>query len=146
LHEHAPKALQKLQKDPSCTFCTGPGTRTQKNEGVAANDSPELAELRDLVPAVCHQVGEEDVETALALALADPGPALEAYRYLAGLQAALPLPDTDNRQPCAACRNLSPSGRCLAAFRGELPGHHRSYSPAPDVPRRCERFVSRRTP
>ena len=45
--------------------------------------SEQAVELRRLVPVVCARIGEEDVESALALALADPDAALACYRALA---------------------------------------------------------------
>ena len=45
--------------------------------------------------------------------------------------------DLGDLRPCLWCRNLSPGGRCLAAWRGELRAA-RDYSPAnPDLPQRC---------
>jgi hypothetical protein len=40
-------------------------------------------------------------------------------------------------RPCLLCRNLSPSGRCLAAWRGELRAA-RDWGPTfPEQPQRC---------
>ena len=53
-----------------------------------------------------------------------------------------PLPDTDDRRTCQQCTNLTPSGRCLAAARGELPYvASRRYEPVQDVLRRCEGYA-----
>jgi hypothetical protein len=47
------------------------------------------------------------------------------------------LDDWGDLRPCTWCRSLSPGGRCLAAWRGELRAA-RDYSPTfPDHPRRC---------
>lgn len=48
---------------------------------------------------------------------------------------------TDDRRCCTLCENLTPKGRCLAAWRGELTATARHYSPLPAVPRRCERYA-----
>jgi len=49
-----------------------------------------------------------------------------------------PLPDQwGELRPCLWCRNLTSTGRCLAAWRGELRAA-RDYSPTfPDLPQRC---------
>jgi hypothetical protein len=48
----------------------------------------------------------------------------------------------DDRRPCAHCANLSPTGICLAAAQGKLPGiFNRMYRPAPDQPKRCEGYI-----
>ncbi len=56
------------------------------------------------------------------------------------------LPLLDSREdrwgdlrPCTACANLRHDGRCLAAVRGEIAAV-RTYSPCPDIPRRCDGF------
>lgn len=47
----------------------------------------------------------------------------------------------ESMRPCVACAALSPGGRCLAAWRGELPGFARTYSPTmTDRPQRCVGF------
>lgn len=48
-----------------------------------------------------------------------------------------PFEEWGDLRPCLLCRNLSPGGRCLAAWRGELRAA-RDYSPTfPDQPQRC---------
>ena len=49
----------------------------------------------------------------------------------------------DDRRTCTDCANLSPhKGRCLAAARGEGPGHAgREYHPKADLLRRCEWYM-----
>lgn len=44
--------------------------------------------------------------------------------------------DQDDRRHCAQCRNLAPSGLCLAAMRGEICAS-RNFQPIDDIPRRC---------
>ena len=47
------------------------------------------------------------------------------------------LDEWGDLRPCTWCRNLSPGGRCLSAWRGELRAA-RDYSPTfPNQPRRC---------
>ena len=119
---------------------------------LAANDpapvaTPEqAAELRELVGIVA--VDWPDVERAevIACALADPVGALTCFRALvAGRH---PAENTareqrdDGMRTCVECAYLSPGGRCLAAFRGDLPGYPRSYSPAlTDRPQRCAGYA-----
>jgi len=65
-----------------------------------------------------------------------------SFRALAADLPDVPLPDTDDRRTCQQCANLSPGGRCLVAWRGVRIGNAgRKYSPAPDVPRRCEGYA-----
>jgi len=48
-----------------------------------------------------------------------------------------PFEEWGDLRPCLRCRNLTPMGRCLAAWRGELRAA-RDYSPTfPDLPQRC---------
>lgn len=70
----------------------------------------------------------------------------EAERLAAGAQCPTrlePVPwrgahmDLGDLRPCAWCRNFTPSGRCLAAIRGELRAA-RDWEPVrPDFPLRC---------
>ena len=44
---------------------------------------------------------------------------------------------------CIDCRHYGAGGRCLAAWRGQLPGVSKQYSPArPEWPHRCEAFAA----
>ena len=48
-----------------------------------------------------------------------------------------PFEEWGDLRPCLLCRSLSPGGRCLAAWRGELRAA-RDYSPTfPGQPQRC---------
>ena len=52
-----------------------------------------------------------------------------------------PFEEWGDLRPCLLCRNLSPGGRCLAAWRGELRAA-RDYSPTfPGQPQRCIGYV-----
>jgi hypothetical protein len=157
----APRVLQKVQKDPSYSFCSTqvPSTRKYQGDETAANDCPgtpdpraatpaEAAELRALVTLI--YANPDDRAEPLAAALADPDAALICYRALAADRNAVALfvesPPLvpDDQRTCRQCRNLAASGRCLAAARGELPYvAGRKYSPVPDVPKRCEGFRDR---
>ncbi|QXP90019.1 hypothetical protein [Methylococcus capsulatus] len=51
-----------------------------------------------------------------------------------------PKPDVmDDRRTCSVCTNFR-AGRCLAAWRGELPATSRQYHPRPNMMRRCEGY------
>ena len=45
----------------------------------------------------------------------------------------------DDRRHCHECANFTSSGRCLAAWRGEIRAD-RTYHPLDDLPRRCEGY------
>lgn len=48
-----------------------------------------------------------------------------------------PFDEWADLRPCLLCRNLTPAGRCLAAWRDELRAA-RDYTPTfPELPRRC---------
>ena len=53
------------------------------------------------------------------------------------------LAEYDSRRYCSQCNNLSRSGQCLAAKRGELRHVVRSYRPITDILINCECFVAR---
>lgn len=40
-------------------------------------------------------------------------------------------------RPCLVCRNLSPTGRCLAAWRGEIDGSRDYFPSIRNQPKRC---------
>lgn len=48
-------------------------------------------------------------------------------------------PAPDDRRTCFVCTNYR-AGRCLAAWRGELPNTSRKYRPDPERLRRCEGY------
>lgn len=49
----------------------------------------------------------------------------------------------DDRIRCEDCENAEKSGRCLAAWRGEIPHASRAAGWLPDTPHRCEAFKPR---
>lgn len=51
-----------------------------------------------------------------------------------------PMPEDDDRRHCAQCVNLTRSGLCLAAQRGEIMTSQ-TYHPADHIPRRCEGYA-----
>lgn len=82
----------------------------------------QAAELRRLVGIVSADWPADERAGALAVALADPEAALDCFRALvAEREATAPLATiADPRmRTCRQCLNLSPGGRCLAAWRGE---------------------------
>jgi hypothetical protein len=115
---------------------------------VAIARTPEnreaLAELRALIAAIGEREGwlAAEIEQAKAVALADHEAALACWRSIARECGATwpTVRETDERQTCQRCSNLTAGGRCLAAVRGELPSVAKSYSPVL-VLRRCEGFA-----
>jgi hypothetical protein len=96
--------------------------------------------LRELVPIILADARntEADRAEALAVALGDPDNALLSFRALAA-RAIERFSDT--RRTCRQCANLSPQGRCLAAWRGERPwGALPGYSPVADLPQCCPSY------
>lgn len=53
------------------------------------------------------------------------------------------LTEYDPRRYCSQCNNLSRSGQCLAAKRGELLHYARTYRPITDILINCACFVAR---
>lgn len=67
----------------------------------------------------------------------------EAREYFLRRAEMARLPTTDDdRRYCTQCVNLSLSGVCLAAFRGEIIAS-RTHHPADHLPRRCEGYLPR---
>jgi len=119
---------------------------------LAVNDAAECAtreqatELRELVGIVAADWPDDERAEALAAALADPEAALVCFRALAaereGATADRQEPAPDDMRPCLDCASYTPSGRCLAAWRGESFGAgiatSRTWTPAePERPQRC---------
>ena len=120
--------------------------------GAAANEyqaTPEQArELSELIAMVGADWPEVERKVALTAALAHPESALECYRELAAqsrLRVESAIVGDDQMRTCGQCRNLSPGGRCLAAWRGESFGagtvFSRNYAPSPEVLLRCACYV-----
>lgn len=109
---------------------------------------PDDAELRRLVAIVSADWPEDEKAEALAAALADREAALVCFRALVAERATdtrahAPTREADDgMRACIDCANLSPGGRCLAAWRGESMGAgiatSRSWRPRePERPQRC---------
>ncbi len=121
---------------------TGPSVAT-----VATVATPgRSAELRELVGIVAADWPDDERADALAAALADPEAALVCFRALAaecrGATAGRQEPAPADMRPCVDCASYTPSGRCLAAWRGESFGAgiatSRTWTPAmTDRPQRC---------
>jgi len=122
--------------------------QNRQNPGSVSFGSPEVARI---LPGagVDPEANREAFEERAAIMEYDGElPRAEAEQQAAD---AHPLSDIEPRQvrwrgegmdlgdlrPCLWCRNLARSGRCLAAWRGELRAA-RDYSPTkPDLPQRC---------
>ncbi len=105
----------------------------------------QAVELRELVWLVAADWPEDQRAEALAAALADPVDALTCYRALAAnKRPAATTEANDDRRTCAECANLSPNGRCFAAWRSEsiglgiATGH--TYLPDVARPLRCAAY------
>ena len=108
-------------------------------------------ELRELVAIVAAVWPDDDPTDALAAALADPETALICFQALAAERRVLIIPANNEpapaeMRPCVGCASYTPSGRCLAAWRGESFGAgiatSRQYVPAmPDRPQRCGAYA-----
>ena len=82
-----------------------------------------------------------DRAEALAVAMADPEAALQSFALAHPDEPIRSSVKSDDRRTCSGCMNLTGMGSCLAAARGELPYiASRKYSPAPNVPKRCEGY------
>jgi hypothetical protein len=100
----------------------------------------EAAKLRMLVQVIgkAEKCTADEIEWAMAGALADPDGALAHYRTLA-VEHRFTLPLDDDRRTCNQCTNLAKL-RCLAAWRGEIVAN-RNYTPIRHIPRRCEGYM-----
>jgi hypothetical protein len=47
----------------------------------------------------------------------------------------------DDRRHCRTCLSLTPGGRCMAAYRGTLPGAASEARPIDTIPRRCVAYA-----
>ena len=119
---------------------------------VATVATPAQAdELCELVGIVAADWPDDDPADALAAALADPEAALICFQALAAERRVLIIPANNEpapaeMRPCVGCASYTPSGRCLAAWRGESFGAgiatSRQYVPAmPDRPQRCGAYA-----
>lgn len=150
------------------TVATVATVASPANDPAPVATPEQAAELRELVGIVAADWPDDERAEAIAFALADPADALTSFRALvagrpraastAGEQAGTgrtlspvtrwPNPGNQVTTPspemraCVECANLSPGGRCLAAFRGDLPGYPRGYSPAlTDRAQRCAGYA-----
>lgn len=106
-------------------------------------------ELRELVAIVAADWPADEQAEALTVALVDPEAALTCFRALVAERAEEPQPapkGDDRMRSCQQCANLAPSGRCLAAWRGEDFGPGIAvtgrYEPLePDRPQRCAAYA-----
>ena len=117
--------------------------QNRQNPGFVSFDSP--AEAQVLSGELDQEGAREAFEERAAIMEFDGGLSRAEAERAAGLIRPDPEPvrwrgaglDLGDLRPCLWCRNLSPGGRCLAAWRGELRAA-RDYSPTfPDLPQRC---------
>lgn len=64
----------------------------------------------------------------------------QAYFLRRAEEVPKPLAFDDDRRHCTECANLTQSGMCLAARRGEITAS-RTYHPMDHIPRRCEGYA-----
>ena len=130
------RVLQKLQKDPSYSYCGTQVSSSRKYQEVEAlpNGAPsrtDAVELRALVAMV--YANEDDRAEALAVAIAGPEAALTCYRALATNLA----PNEQSREKYARARDRRSAHLC----RVRKPDERRT------LPCRCTwRVVLRREP
>ena len=98
--------------------------------GIRESDAREAFEERAAIMEYDGGMSRADADRLAGLELDRPQERLPARWRGDGL-------DLGDLRPCLWCRNLTRSGRCLAAWRGELRAA-RDYSPTkPDLPQRC---------
>ena len=139
-----PATLDGLNVPTVATVATVAVAASANDDALAAvATAQQVAELRALVAIVAADWPESERDAALAVALADPEAALVSFRALAATATlATTATGSDDRRTCRQCMNLSPGGRCLAAWRGERIGNAgRDYSPVSDLPHRCEGYA-----
>ena len=100
---------------------------------------PEIEEIaiREWL-AYIEEADPEIIAEVVGKCRADPG----ARAYFLGRSEEVPKPLVfdDDRRYCAECANLTPSGLCLAARRGEITAS-RTYHPVDRIPSRCEGYA-----
>jgi hypothetical protein len=87
------------------------------------------------IPAILRQPAPETDSTVAAIATVAVANAVDTPDDLRG---------RDDRRACTECRNLTSSGYCLAAYRGEALGFDapKTYVPAaPDLPQHCAGYL-----
>lgn len=102
------------------------------------------AEQADLIATWLARIGETDSQTiAEVMDQSREDPVCRATC----LKMAEDIPRQgrcdDDRRHCHQCSNRTLSGRCLAAYRGEIIASD-TYCPVDDIPRRCEGYVPRK--
>lgn len=147
-------AIDEREANHASVATPAPGYLNREITATAAVVNREItgaAELRDLVAIVAADWSDDERADALAAALADPEAALTCHRALvAERETGTHAPATAREElaitSCRSCANLSPGGRCLAAWRGESLGAgigtSRTYTLAmPDRPQRCGAYA-----
>ncbi|MCU0809440.1 MAG: hypothetical protein MUE59_00095 [Thiobacillaceae bacterium] len=148
------RLLHFADRDPRKVHCnldaTRPAILDSYPDALAAGPIPErtrrnppeaeAVELRALVLATgkAEKWTADEIEWAMATALADPDGARICYRQIA-LEHGIIRPLDDDRRTCNQCANLA-GRRCLAAWRGDIVASA-MYEPIRDLPRRCEGYM-----
>ncbi len=106
--------------------------------------SPEVA-LPEIEEATIREwlayIEETDPETiAQVLNKCRTHTGARAYFLRRAKEVPKPLTFDDDRRYCAECVNLTPSGLCLAARRGEITAS-RTFHPVDHLPRRCKGYA-----
>jgi hypothetical protein len=102
----------------------------------------ERSAIEELVSRLSEKEPERwtdaDIREAIEVACNDPEDALISLRALVGEATKR---DSDSRRTCSQCRNLTPGGQCMAAYRGEAiwasPRMGRKYFPVTNLPQMC---------
>src|SRR5580704_292941 len=92
-----------------------------------SSQTPKLAELAILAPAANPDAITQPIATS--------------YKKTINLK--LKQDSNDTRRYCFQCSNLTRSGQCLSAKRGELLHTPRTYQPVPNVLRHCDSYSPR---
>lgn len=140
-----PRELQTQQHTPgdSCDFGDFSNNLSLKVAEIAKVATPSLlkSEERDLILSWFEAIGESNAE-AIAGVIRRCQEDIAVRQYFLGVamahRAAL-MDMSDDRRYCHQCLNLSATGHCLAAWRGEIKAS-RDYRPMSNLPLRCEGY------
>ena len=144
------EAVRATIRDHKAAILAELAANEAEREPAIAAMVTDVAELRELLAVIAAGWSDDERADALAAALADPAGALVCFRALVAergnaTRTHAPAREADrdgDMRTCRECANLSPGGRCLAAWRGESFGAgiatSRQYAPGdPGRPQRC---------
>jgi hypothetical protein len=140
-------------KNPQRIATTATTATRQSNEAVTVASVATVARVESLYGDDSADHDREAREERAAIIEFDGGlTRAEAERLAGELRVGVATVATPSRfdleswgdlRPCLLCRNLTPMGRCLAAWRGELRAA-RDYAPTfPEQPQRCIGYAPR---